>query len=264
MSIRQQIAIPITLTQRCEARTQAIKRVEEAFRLLGEGEQLLREQGTLGLPYDAKPRDSLAAVTARIDRDLWRVAFEQTGLMQIMDAQARAEFERDLDKSPPAFTEANVRSVLLMVHQQADELFVRGLVNVFSRLSGHYRSNSAFKLARKVVLERMVTKHWNDRYVEINGWVGGRYTAADELNDMDRVFHLLDRKAHTPRRLEDGMNAAFQAGEVYQDEYFRARAFKKGTLHLWFLREDLLDRANRMIADYFDGRAVPDARKDAA
>ena len=45
----------------------------------------------------------------RVDRKLWRQAFDKTGLHALMDAEARRKFEDALEKKPLPFTIENVR-----------------------------------------------------------------------------------------------------------------------------------------------------------
>jgi len=47
---------------------------------------------------------------------------------------------------------------------------------------------------------------------------------------------------------------------VFEDSYYRAKAFRNGNLHLEFKRSDLLDKLNEQIADYYTYDALPDAR----
>ncbi len=254
------LMIPKTLNDYVTARGKALGLFEHAVKALGDAEQVLKGCGLYGMPYDAKPRASLTEVTREVDRRLWRRAFDLTGLLQYMDAEARNSFEKDLEKAPPAFELENIRTTLLDVYQKGDEMFVRGLVNVFRRLSKNYRSNDPFKVAPKVVMEYMVGLRFSGG-LELRGYSGA---ASERINDIDRVFKVLDGKQHQPRALETAMNAAFKDGDVFEDDYFKARAFKNGNLHLWFKRADLLEKANKLIAGYYNGSAVPDARREAA
>jgi predicted RNA methylase len=51
---------------------------------------------------------------------------------------------------------------------------------------------------------------------------------------------------------------AFEASS----DYFRVKAFKNGNLHVWFLRDDLVEKVNQLLADYY-GAALGDASEDA-
>lgn len=263
MAVYKHVALPKTLDDYFAAREKTLALLEHAHRAIADAEQVLAQFGAFGgLPYDAKPRESLEGITRQIDQRLWRLAFDKTGLMHFMDAQAKADFERELDGKTPAFTEDTVRATLVQHAHDAEAMFARGIVNVFRRLSGRYRSNDAFKVAPKVVIEYVVGPRFAGRGLEVRTWYAN---GVGTLNDIDRVFHVLDGERHDPRRLEMALNAAFHSGEtnLYEDRYFRIRGFKNGNVHLWFLRADLLERVNRIISDYHQGNAVPDARRAA-
>lgn len=250
------ITLPKSIADICRDRADALAMARQAYQLLNAAEATLKALSNLIWPFDAHPRNSLDETTREIDRRLWRHAFDKTGLMQYMDAQARREFERDLDKAPPEFTEDNCRSVLLSTAQQTDLMFASGLYNVFSALSKHHRTNTRepFKVNSKAILE-WATTSWCGRirlrYGSIN----------DQLNDIDRVIRTLDGKPHHAMALSTAINGAFAAGQpAYEDAYYRIKGYKSGTLHIEFKRRDLLDKANRVIADYC-GAALADGSR---
>ena len=84
--------------------------------------------------------------------------------------------------------------------------------------------------------------------------------ASDKLNDLDRVFITLDGKPFRPRSLESAMAVAFEQMEVFENEFYRAKAFRNGNLHLEFKRLDLLEKVNEQIAEFYADGALPDAR----
>ena len=77
--------------------------------------------------------------------------------------------------------------------------------------------------------------------------LAAQYPAPD-WNDVDRVFKTLDGKKYVERSLSCAMNTAFQDGGYYEDEYFAAKAYKNGNLHLRFKRADLVEKVNLIIA----------------
>lgn len=244
------IAIPKTINDICEDREAARIMIEQAHDLLKCAKGRMEKVSHYLWPYDADPPNSAAVTMEEVDRRLWRHAFDKTGLMQYMDAQARKEFERSLDKEPPAFTEKNCRSVLLSTAQDADTMFVRGLVNVFLRMSKSHKTNTnePFKVNRKAIMG-----YW------VSNWYGlsVNHSCSDELNDVDRIIKTLDGKEHHPRELETAINGVLKTDEnLYEDDYYKIRCFKKGTMHIEFKRQDLLDKANRLIADYYEGQAL--------
>lgn len=204
-----------------------------------------------GMPRSAAPRGELEESIKELDRMYWRQSFDHTGLMQLLDAQSKQKFDRDLDANPPAFTIENVQSSFFALAQNAEKMFVDGVVNVFRRLPGCYKSNDDFKIGPKVVMSWMVEPRWS-RGLQL------RYgTGQDEINDIDRVFKTLDGKKHVERSLSCAMNTAFQDGGYYEDEYLAAKAYKNGNLHLRFKRLDLVEKVNLIIAKRY-GAAVGD------
>lgn len=195
-----------------------------------------------GMPRSSEPYGRLEDSIKELDRMYWRQSFDHTGLMQLLDAQSKKKFDRDLQENPPAFTIENVQSSFLDLSQNAEKMFEDGVVNVFRRLSGNYKSNDDFKIADKVVMSGMVEGRWS-RGLQL------RYgTGQDEINDIDRVFKTFDGKRHEERALSCAMNNGIQEGGFYEDEYFAAKAYKNGNLHLRFKRADLVAKVNLIIA----------------
>lgn len=256
----QTLMLPQTLDDYVAMRGRVLDTYKSALATLQLADRELEKFLSFGLSWNSTPRDSLTDVTHDIDRRLWRKAFDLTGFGQLMDAKAREDFERSLNDKPPEFTVENVRSIFLSTAQDAEEMFNRGLVNVFRRLSSDHRTNTnnAFKVNEKAVLGFMVTQRWG-------GGLEVRYgRARDEINDIDRVFKTLDNKKHQPRGLEMALNGALHEGRVYEDEYYQIKGFKNTNLHIKFKRGDLLDKANRIIHEYYHGSALAKNRSQSS
>lgn len=257
------LMIPKTLRDFLEARRVVLDKYTRAVLLLNEAEKALTEVCRYGLGHRIKPELSVERATVELDRKLWREAFDKTGFMRLMDAEAVRAFNRDLDKNTPEFNEDNIRSTFLSAAQDADKMFARGLVNVFLSLRRdlHMNTDEPFKVNRKAGLGYMVQI---GSVRVIGGWAPRLRVSYNErpgaiLNDIDRVFKVLDGKEHAPRALEHAINAAWESadgGQVYEDDYYRIRGFKNGNMHIIFKRDDLLEKANKIIADYYHGKAL--------
>jgi len=246
----RELMLPKNLGDYIEARDIAVERITRAYQTLRDADADAKGFIPHGLYYEVVPRISVAEAISRTDERFWRVAFDLTGFMQLMDEKAINEFYKSMEKDVPAFNMDNVRTTFLQLHQDADMMFKRGIVRVFQQFMPHeYRTNSKepFKLDRRAVIG-WGTENWSG--LRVNHHASGR------VNDIDRVFKTLDDKQHKPRELEHAINAAFVNGNVYEDEYYQFKGYKKGTLHVLFKRADLLEKVNRLIHDYFDGRAL--------
>lgn len=256
MSIFTNLALPTTLTDLLRGRDDALRLIGDARMALDMAEKTLAPLGAYLMPRGAQMPESEVRVRCELDGSLWRRAFDLTGFKQLMDAQAVAEFEKSLSPTPPEFTEANIRATFIDLQNQAGQLFRRGVVNVFRYLCEDYKTNSRepFRIGRKVVMSYMVQPSFR-RGLQI------RYgRSSDQLNDIDRVFKTLDGKQFQPRALESAINAALADGPLFEDEFFKARGFKNGNLHVEFKRADLLEKVNEQIAEFYADGALPDAR----
>lgn len=255
MSVHTEIAIPKNLKDYCATRDKVLAMINQAYQLLKAAEKDCNELAHHIFPYEAYTREDFNTAKKSLDKRLWRVAFDKTGFLQIMDAEQKRKFDSDVEKNTPEFTVDNIKSIFLSVAQDADMMFARGLVNVFLRLSKHHVTNNKepFKIGKKAITG----------YAFSPSWAGGiqlNYHFNERINDIDRVFKSLDGKKHNPRELETAINGAMKHGNIYEDEYFHIKGFKNGNMHIMFKRDDLLDKANKIIHDYYNGKGLAGER----
>jgi hypothetical protein len=254
----QELVIPKTLVDYCNTRDRVLEQMARANQII----ELCQEELKQLSPYLFPSEFEICGYSDKnfkmhLDRRMWRQAFDYTGFMQLMDRQEKQKFLAELEKQPPEFTIENIRSTFLSVMQEADNLFARGLVNVFLRLSDDHKSNTnePFKVNHKAVLSGMVQRNWGKDTVMVNyyNW------ASEQLNDIDRVFKVLDGQKHQPRALETACNAAFSdlaKPNTYSDDYYLIRGYLNGNMHITFKRDDLLEKANKIISDFYNGAAL--------
>lgn len=247
MSIFTDLATTKTLQDYCDTRDAAIEDYKAAIQCMDRAKESLESIGRYLYPVESRYEVSLEKFIKHLDRGLWRLAFDKTGLRQFMDHKAKQDFDKSLDTRPPEFTMDNCRSVLLSAASDAEMMFNRGLVEVFRSFSSDHKTNTnePFKINRKCIMSYMVSR-----------WLGysqiryGNYSS-DKVNDLDRVMKTLDDKKHNSRELESLINAAFKKGEIFEDDYYRIKGFKNGNMHIEFKREDLLEKANMIIARWY-------------
>ncbi|GCK54627.1 restriction methylase [Escherichia coli] len=56
----------------------------------------------------------------------------------------------------PEISEANILSTFEQLHQNKDEVFERGVINVFKGLSWDYKTNSPCKFGSKIIVNNLV------------------------------------------------------------------------------------------------------------
>lgn len=199
-----------------------------------------------------KPEAAMKAITRNLDRSIWRDLMKKSGMLSLMDAQAREQWYNSLEKDDiPAVSEANILSTFEQLHQSKGEVFERGVINVFKGLSWDFKSNNPCKFGKKIIATGLV-KH--DRWGFGLNWGWQR----DRLADLERMLVLLDGKpvpdnrADVTRRLSDHIHENRHSSR-YEDEMFVIKYFQKGTAHIVFKRPELVDKLNDIIARHYPG-----------
>ncbi|HFE7524637.1 TPA: DUF4942 domain-containing protein [Salmonella enterica subsp. enterica serovar Newport] len=199
-----------------------------------------------------KTETAMKAITRNLDRGIWRDLMKKSGMLSLMDAQARDQWYRNLEGDDiPAISEANILSTFEQLHQSKDEVFERGVINVFKGLSWDYKSNSPCKFGPKIIVNGLIKY---DRWGYSLNWSWQR----DQLADLERMLMLLDGKpvpdnrADVTRRLGDHIHEN-KGSNSYEDEMFKIKYFQKGTAHIIFKRPELVDSLNDIIARHYPG-----------
>ncbi|HBR1377841.1 DUF4942 domain-containing protein [Klebsiella pneumoniae] len=202
--------------------------------------------------FTEKNVKAMRAITRNIDRRIWRDLMNKSGMLSLMDAQARDEWHKSLEKDDiPAISEDNILSTFERLHQDKHAVFERGVINVFRGLSWDYKTNSPCKFGKKIIVDGLVS---------FNRW-GFSFTHGyrrDQLVDLERMMTLLDGKTLPDNRADIACRLSDHIGQqrtstVYDDELFRIHYFQKGSAHIVFKRPELIERLNDIIARHYPG-----------
>lgn len=203
--------------------------------------------------FPARDRDEfVAAVRRRLDKAVWSHLLAATGLDKLMDKQAKDEFRAQIEQDPPEATADNCRATLERLVEDRAAIFNRGLANAFSKLDRRFRSHDGFKIGARMVLSSMLGP---------DGWWNHWRRHDDTLIDVERVFSILDGKSQPERDggivgavklAKQAAGLSSQAGQFEaENDYFRVKVFGNGNAHVWFKRDDLLERVNQLLAEHF-------------
>lgn len=181
---------------------------------------------------------------------------------------------QELSKGLPPVTVENVLGTLQGFAEDHETIFKRGIANAFSELDPRFKSHDGFKVGSRMIITGAFNS-WGSWCYHRNG--------RDVLIDIERAFLVLDGKPPTSeaRARKAAMEAA-AAGEQavpsyvgivaqvtaerhstprrssltgfqseHEGDYFKVRVFKNGNAHLWFTRDDLVEKVNLLLADYY-------------
>ncbi len=242
-------------------RRQALDLYAQAFELVrsaGEAASMAAPSGVYDLPYlghrnsyggTRSLEDFIALVRKPLDRSIWEHLIRSTKLDTLMDKTAKDQFRAQLQDDPPPATADNCFATMERLLGDSGDIFRRGIATAFSKLDRRFRTHDGFSIGSKIILT-----YFSDR----NGMTGS-HTDRETLLDVERTFHVLDRKP-VPSR-DAGVLGALATAErglpwgpkAYEAEtdYLRVRVFKNGNAHVWFKRDDLVERVNLLLAEYY-------------
>lgn len=246
-------------------RNAALTRIESLIRELDDISILTRDIGggtaqewgmREGHRYDCwfteKTDKAMKAITRNIDRRIWRKLMNKSGMLSLMDAQARDEWHKSLDKDDiPAISEDNILSTFRQLHQIKEEVFERGVINVFKNLSWDYKTNNPCYFGKKIIVNNLV-KYDKWGYSLSWGW------RRDQLADLERMLFLLDGKTIPDNRHDVTIRLMDfirdnPRQQVFEDELFTVHFFQKGSGHITFKCMDLVEKMNSIVAKHYPG-----------
>ncbi|KAA6497458.1 DUF4942 domain-containing protein [Klebsiella quasipneumoniae] len=246
-------------------RNAALTRIESLIRELDDISILTRDIGggtaqewgmREGHRYDCwfteKTDKAMKAITRNIDRRIWRELMNKSGMLSLMDAQARDEWHESLDKDDiPAISEDNILSTFRQLHQSKKEVFERGVINAFKNLSWDYKTNNPCYFGKKIIVNNLV-KYDKWGYSLSWGW------RRDQLADLERMLFLLDGKTIPDNRHDVTIRLMDfirdnPRQQVFEDDLFTVHFFQKGSGHITFKCMDLVEKMNDIIAKHYPG-----------
>jgi len=209
--------------------------------------------------YMDRSAEVLEHMRKEVDGAGWQYLMGESGMRSLMDAKAREQWDKQIEgKDMPPLTVDNIRGTFRMLHDSRGEIFERGVINVFKGLAWDYKTNLPQKFGKRIVLTYIrsaVTGPGTSL-----GWPNMRH--CDELDDLMRVFHVLDGKAEPDHRQGTYKLLHMFANTTDPDvenEYVRIKQYKNGAGHVTFKRPDLVDQMNRIIAKHYPG-ALPEPK----
>lgn len=251
-------------------RTAAMERYLQALKLLEEAGEIAEAAHFKGVDFDinssyhgktrASDRDAPKTIQQAIDKSAWHYLMNESGMRSFMDADARKEWDDQIyNGTVPDLTIENVEATFNLLHTQRGEMFERGVISCFRRLSWNYKTNEPFKFGKRIILSYLFSVYGSGS----NTWLSLNSRTCDELEDLLRVFNVLDGKPQADHRngVRHALDVAKSERKMEHDgEYFHLRWFKKGSGHLTFKRTDLVDRMNQILAKHYPKALAYDRR----
>jgi hypothetical protein len=196
----------------------------------------------------------LKAIEKEVDAAGWEYLLEQSGLKSFMNNQRREDFQKSIQERafPPLSIDA-VLGTIAELHEHRGDMMDDGVVEVYRSLSWDYKTNSPLKFGAKIILNRFC-EYWKEtRHM--------RFVGHNSLDDLMRVMCMLAGKPEPDHRngMCSQLEAAHQAGaNELENDYLKVRWYRKGSCHVTFRDQRMVDQLNRIIARRFPNMLAVD------
>ena len=189
----------------------------------------------------------LEAVEKEVDAAGWEFLLEQSGLKSFMNNKRREDFQRSIhERTFPPLSINAVLGTITELHEHRGDMMEDGVVEIYRSLSWDYKTNSPLKFGTKIILNRFC-EYWKEtRHV--------RFVGHNGLDDLIRVMCMLDGKPEPDHRngMRFQLDAARKAGaSELENDYLKIRWYLKGSGHVTFRDQRMVDQLNRIIARRF-------------
>jgi hypothetical protein len=248
----------LTLSEAVALYREACTDIAEAFGAIARAEQKLEAFGEYVSVASVNGHrcpsfDHPARTLADIEKKVWAGIVNRMGIRGVMSIKARDELDKQLEKGDmPPLTEETVLGMMRGMQEQLPSLAEDAIREVWEWLrpredtgwAREYKSNPRFELQTCVKISLGLDR-WPSRLFSV-----GSYTET-RLDALERVFRVLDGKGAAQKGhrsdIVQGINATPQgSGAECSTAYFRAKLFKKGSIHIYFRRADLVAEFNRV------------------
>ncbi|WP_368878389.1 DUF4942 domain-containing protein [Proteus mirabilis] len=205
----------------------------------------------LQYPRNTNDDDNRTRFELWLDRKIWKMFIDKSGIKTIMSNKQIVKLHYDLyDMKSPIFNFENALSTFTSLSANKADSFKNGLMDALQSVSWDYKSNNPRYLGKKIIMDNAVSvgKH------------STRFNKTDTVNDLVRIFCILQKKPihefHNSVGLYISDNVRTN-NKNFETEFFIVKWYKKGTMHLLFKSESLINNTNDLIAKLFPSALPP-------
>lgn len=192
-----------------------------------------------------------------VRRKYWKALFSNREFMGRMTSNIRERYSAMVDKMQDYdFSLFNIQQVTTEMNAELSQGIQETIVALFDKMTEEYswypemkknihyfngwKTNQVHKINRKVILPTYgMFASWNREPFNL-------HNAETTLSDIEKVFYYLDGDMTAEVDLYGVLKRAYEEGRTKNIpcRYFSVTLYKKGTMHIKFHSQDLVDRFN--------------------
>lgn len=210
--------------------------------------------------FKYEPEAQKPNLITRIDQvkeTFWNLIFDRTKIGEVTTSNYREKFMAERARlSQMEFSEKAIYEVLHTFIQNRSAIMDECVMDFFKHVTGYSRDNAiadkqwatnkGWKIAPKIIVPNF--------QLYSGGW-SMDYRTSRFLDDLDKILAMFggDKGVCSAKEVDKAMDD-IRHGRVPYDQKFECsnilfRVFKKGTMHIWFKDQKVLEMINRYAAE---------------
>ena len=227
------------------------------YMMNGIGDDVVYKRPILKLEIDGSNRKgTVNGYVERTRLKYWKALFENKEFVRSLPNNLQSELHSRINEiASYEFSSHNIKEMWLELDRKTAKSMEDTILSLFDELSHkhhwynetsgniHYfngwKTNKAHKINKKVIIP---LRGFDDNWKRFSY----TYTVKEKLHDIEKCLAFLDGGQTPDVDLDSVLRAAqdSQASKDIELKYFRVTFFKKGTCHLTFIDQRLLDKFN--------------------
>lgn len=245
------------LVKRYNYHVELLKGLFESKRSLDYLSELLNAERSMDmlLPFDLVKGEQNDLI-ARLRQKYWTAILRTDEFEAHLTEHGRQQIWKYMEHaSNLEITIDNIKMLLTAIMQNSSSIIVDSCVNIFEKITRYHNAeysknihyyngwstNDAFKVNKKIVYP-MYFNRWDNIFAESFDKL--TWGLKNFFNDFNKMLKLI----------KPDFDEQFQtiSPQEFENDVYRFKVFKKGTVHIWFKDIALLDRFNYICGQHFN------------
>ena len=207
-------------------------------------------------------RDIYNTFVSSLKKNAWSKIFTLTSAQNLMTEKVRKEFDVICEENKKmSFCEENIYNFIQNLVLNQENIMTQCVSEAFDLMTRYdrtnveeyetFKTNDAYRINKKVIVPYAVEHNF--------GYPTISYSRSSKFNDIDRALAFIEgKKFDTIKNTintsvrefvkKNSKNVPEVYGTWFESHYFRIKIFKKGTIHLEFKDQFILDNFNLIAA----------------
>ena len=206
-------------------------------------------EGIVSGTTQSNPQESYNNFTTEFKKGVWVGLINKMGVEKYFTEQVKNKFDAQMEKQGNiSISKQNIMDFVNTLMQNRKNIMKQAIVEVFDYFTKYYKenrehiegwvNNDSWVVKGKTILPNFVKMSYGKNY-EMSHWKGA-------YMDIDKVMCYLSGKNYDKIKTIKNAVCNIEIGDraIHESEFFNIRVYKKGTAHLIFKDQSLLDRFN--------------------